>query len=184
MKIYNVIISVCCMFLICSCKKDSGSNNNSKDRFTFEYNGIVYNKTVTNNVTNAAAINTNGGPGIFIDMPSVFGGRIFFIRNGCAYLETGSDVINVTEPNCQLSIQDNFSNPQPIDSVKVYIYQSDTLNISFSDCKVKSSTDPWTGAMHQYHVCRAKGTFELTLINKNQQQIKITNGKVDQTIQF
>jgi hypothetical protein len=183
MKINFAIIFTFLVFVIFSCKKDSG-NKNDTNQFTFTYNGVVYNAAVNNNLVNAAAINVGGAPGIFIDMPSVFGGQIFFIRNGCAYLETGSDVINVTEPNCQLSIQDNFGNPQPIDSVKVYIYRSGTLNISFSECKVKSSTDPWTGATHQYQVCRAKGTFELTLINKNQQQLKITNGKVDQTIQF
>lgn len=177
-----MILAIAVILAVCSCKKDS--ENAPANIFTFEYQGVVYNAGVNNGTLNAAAIPTPGGPGVFIDIPSVFGGAIEFVSNGCAYLQPGGKAFTVTQPGCQLSNKDDFGNTTPIDSVAVYLFQSGTLNISFSECKVKSSTDPWTGATHQYQVCRAKGSFELTLINKNQQQIKITNGKVDQTIQF
>lgn len=170
-------------FIIFSCKKDSGSKIDT-NQFTFTYNGIVYNAAMNNNQANAAAINVGGASGIFIDMPSIFGGRIFFRRAGCAYLEPGSQVINVTEPNCQLSIQDNFGNPQPIDSAEAYIYQAGSLNVSFSECQFKKEVDIFTGQTNQYQVCRASGTFDLTLINKNNQKIILTNGKVNQLIRL
>ncbi len=62
--------------------------------------------------------------------------------------------------------------------------QFGNLNINFTQCEVKSGTDPWTGATHQYQVCRAAGTFDLTLVNKNNQKIILTDGNVDQFIQF
>ena len=116
-------------------------------------------------------------------MPSVFGGQIDFIRAGCAYLAPLNKVVYVNDPNCQLSIKDDYGNFQPIDSVQTYIYQSGSLNISFSNCQPKSGTDFATGLPYSYNVCRASGTFDLTLINKDNQTIKITNGVVDQMIE-
>lgn len=117
-------------------------------------------------------------------MPTVFGGRVYFLRNECAYLEPGNKVVNVVEPNCQLSIKYDFGNPQPVDSVEVYLYQSGNLDISFSSCEYKTETDIYIGQTRQYQVCRAKGTFNLTLVNKNNVTISIINGSVNELIRL
>jgi hypothetical protein len=117
-------------------------------------------------------------------MPSVFGGQIDFIRAGCAYLAPENKIVYVNDPNCQLSIKDDYGNFQSIDSVQTYIYQSGSLNISFTDCGTKSGTDFATGLPYSYQVCNAVGTFDLTLVNKNSKTIKITNGVVNESLQF
>ena len=53
-----------------------------------------------------------------------------------------------------------------------------SLNVSFSNCVAKSGVDIVTGLNYQYIDCAALGTFDLILVNKNNETIKITNGIV------
>ena len=74
---FFISISLLCLF--CSCKKNNNESEQKKDQFSFVYNGVTYNYNVINNVANAAVIKRgNHTAGIMIDMPAIFGGRIYF----------------------------------------------------------------------------------------------------------
>jgi hypothetical protein len=120
-------------------------------------------------------IGDNDQVSISIDMLQVFEGYIYFRGNGCAYMAPENSVPSITEPGCVLTDQTGGSN-FPIDSVLVYYYQSGSLNSTISDCKGYSGTDFGTGLPYAYSECKVSGTFDLTLVNKNNQTIKITNG--------
>ena len=169
---------------VCSCKKDKKNPEPVKDEFSFVYNGNTYYATVTNNIGNGGAYKGDKGPAIVIDMRSVFNGTIRFEKEGCAYLAPANTVIYINEPGCLFMTKNDFGDLVPIDSAQVYVYKSGSLNISFSDCTGHSGTDWATGLPYSYQVCRASGIFDLTLINKNNQTIEITNGKVNQHIQL
>ena len=115
-------------------------------------------------------------------MPALFGGRIYFVQPTCAYFEPGNTIVYDNYPNCQLSTQNSYGDFEPIDSSQVYIYQSGYLNVSFSNCVAKTETDIFTGDTNQYEECLASGTFDLVLVNKNSNTIKITNGVVNQFV--
>jgi hypothetical protein len=180
MKLFLVFISISSLCLFCSCKKNNISGSEQrKDQFSFVYNGTTYNYSITNNVADAGVFKrSDHTPGIMIDMPTIFGGRIFFTQPTCAYLEPGNTEVYDNYPKCQLSVKNSYGNAELIDSTQVYIYQSGSLNISFSNCVMKTETDLFTGDANQYEKCLASGTFDLVLVNK----IKITNGIVNQFV--
>jgi hypothetical protein len=184
MKCFLVLTSVSLLGLFCSCKKDNTDRSEQrKDQFSFVYNGATYNFSISNNVANAGVSKrSDHTASMIIDMPAIFGGRIYFTQPTCAYLEPGNTIIYDNYPTCQLSIKNSYGDPEPIDSALVYIYQSGSLNISFSNCVMKTETDIYTGDTNQYEVCLASGTFDLVLINKNNNTIKITNGIVNQYV--
>lgn len=173
---------ICLSSIAISCKKDKTSDAKANE-FSFKYNGTTYQNSTTGNVISAAAYSSPGGPGVFIDMPGIFGGRIFYPRKQCAWLEPGSTVV-IDDNNCNLQVQGLNGQPEPIDSERVYLYKSGSLSLVQSDCKTTKETDPWTGAQHSVTRCRIKGTFDLTLENKSHNAIQLTDGKVDQFIQF
>jgi hypothetical protein len=178
MKSSKIIIFISLALLFASCKKSDSKVEPEKDEFSFTYNGQNYNYSITGNVANAGVgKGTDGTPNIGIDMVNLFGGRVYFEKTGCAYLEPEFSYI-ILNSGCMLSVQNPSGSPLPIDSSKVFLYESGTLNISFSNCISKSGVDIITGLPYQYNDCAAIGTFDLTLKNNNNSTIKITNGIV------
>lgn len=86
------------------------------------------------------------------------------------YLEPGIGDVQISG-NCQLS-----SFGFPIDSVAVYLYESGSFNILYKNCYEKSEYDPFSSSTIKYSVCDADGTFNLTLKNKENKIINITDG--------
>jgi hypothetical protein len=178
MRYCSLLIATYTFLAILGCKKGETPANEEKDELSFVYNGTKYNYSVTNNVVNAGiGKGMDGTPNLMIDMPNAFPGRVYFEKTGCAYLEPEFASVRLAQ-GCQLKQVDQAGNLVPIDSSKVFIYQSGSLNVSFSDCSSKSGVDFVTGYNYQYNECAAIGTFGLTLANKNNELIKITDGVV------
>jgi len=178
MKKSKILIFISLAFFFASCKKSESTVVPEKDDFSFTYNGQNYNYSIFGNTANAGVgKGMNGTPNLFIDMVNLFGGRIYFEKTGCAYLEPEFSYI-ILNSGCMLSVQNPSGGPLPIDSSKVFLYESGSLNVSFSNCISKSGVDIITGLPYQYNDCAAIGTFDLTLKNNNNSTIKITNGIV------
>jgi hypothetical protein len=179
MKYSKIMIAIFFTSFFAGCKKNDSNAETKKDEFSFTYNGRNYNYSITGNVANAGVgKGIDGTPYISIDMADVFGGRIHFEKTGCAYLQPEFTYNILLNQGCQLSEITAGGNTIPIDSVKVFVYQSGSLNVSFSNCITKSGVDIFTGLNYQYDICAALGTFDLVLANKNNETIKITNGIV------
>ena len=143
--------------------------------FNFTYNGKDYHMTPYNlNVE----VSSKGKNRINIHLPGVFGGEIYFDVNGCAYMAPELTTI-YTDLHCNLTSKVDGINV-PIDSSKVFIYQSGSLNLTISDCSTNTSENPHPdgGSSSTVTSCRASGTFDLTLVNKNNETIEITNGVI------
>ena len=178
MKYLPILTAIFLTYFFIGCKKDNGDVSPEIDEFSFYYNGQKFNYSITANVANAGvAKGADGNPDIHIYMTDVFNGTIRFLNTGCAFLEPPFNTVSVGQ-GCILSSVDSLGNSIPIDSIKVFIYQSGTSNVSFTNCVRKSGFDIITGLNYQYDDCAASGTFDLTLSNKNDSTIKITNGIV------
>ena len=150
----------------------SGCSNESNEEFSFTYNGKNYHNTSSN--LNVGVI-TSGIKHIFIRMPDVFGGEIYFDLNNCAYLVPkipGSYI----GANCTLYSTDQDT---PIDSSKVFTYQSGFLNLTIEECNTKTVEDPYGIFSFEVTTCMVSGTFDLTLVNKDNETIEITNGIIN-----
>jgi hypothetical protein len=178
MKSSKILIFISFAFFFASCKKADNKVDTEKDEFSFTYNGQNYNYSITGNTANAGVgKGMDGTPNLSIDMVNLFGGRVYFEKTGCAYLEPVSSTV-ILNSGCMLSECTSSGTTVAIDSSKVFIYESGSLNISFSNCISKSRVDIITGLPYQYNDCAAIGTFDLTLKNNNNLTIKITNGIV------
>jgi len=175
LKLLASIIGILLTVVLPGCKKsDTGGG---ETEFSFMYKGQIYNYSVVNNISNAGVGKTTDGT-IFlnINFPDEFGGAIYY-QPGCAYLAPELTSIKL-EPGCTLSEIEVSGDSVPIDSEKVFLYQSGSLNVSFSNCEDHTGYDPFTNQNYTYTICDANGTFDLTLVNKNDSTIKITNGVV------
>jgi len=121
-------------------------------------------------LSDGGLISSGSTYGVLISRPDIFGGTIYFREPGCAYLEPTGTNFSLASPGCQLI------SGGPIDSTKVYFYQSGTVNISKSDCEHKREPDLVFGGFLEHDECTLSGDFSLTLVNKNNATIKITNG--------
>ena len=156
---------------ITACKKDSAQGP-PQGRLRFTYNGNQYDLSYILNGTAEWGIEKSG---IFINRPDIFNGSVHFPNDNCAFLDPAINALYVQmDMNCQLS-----SFGLPIDSVKVYLYQSGSVNIAYKNCSVKSGHDPVTGTKSSYNVCDANGSFNLVLKNKKNKTITITNGTLE-----
>ena len=168
-----ILVSVLCV----SCKKN-GTKVEPQNVFSFTYKGQTYRSSRTGDVVNAGVgRNQDGSPTVRIGMYDVFGGQIYFESQNCAYLEPQFKSIRANR-GCILLEVNTVGQLVPIDSVKVFIYQSGSKNISFSNYVSRTETDLFTGASRTYTLCSAAGTFDLTLVNKNKETIKITDGVI------
>ncbi len=172
------LLFVSLALILVSCSKDENPNIPETDKFNWTYNGRTYNLIIKNDVANAGAgKGQNGNVAIIFDMSEALGGTIHFEKD-CAYLEPLGSSISQNE-GCLLTDKDEAGNIIPIDSTKVFIYQSGSFNISFSKCVKKTSVDLLTGQSSQYDDCAASGSFDLTLVNKDNDIIVISDGIVD-----
>jgi|GEM_PF-6758024 len=164
-SIFIIILSGCG-------KKNEPPLEIGEPKFSFEFNGTKYSGP---GVAGYIVYNGSFG-GLFIERDDLFGGSIYFYKNSslsnnCAYLmPTGQQVV-AQQPGCIL-----YNSGNPIDSVKVYLYRSGSMNYSTSNCKHKKEPDFVFGGYIEYDVCDINGTFSLTLGNKNNQTIVITKG--------
>src|SRR5258708_37431470 len=101
----------------------------------------------------------------------IFTAPIYYKKPNCAYYATDNTGVNVTG-NCQLT---NFSG-SPIDSAAVYIYQSGSLNVSYSNCNAVKLID-LSGNHVTLTYCDMEGSFDLVLKNNENKLITITDGK-------
>ncbi len=171
------LLFISLVFILVACSKDETPTIYEIDTFSWAYNGRSYNLVYKDNTSNAGArINMNRIPAISFDMVDELGGSIYF-EKACAYLEPLGSIIYENE-GCVLTEKDGTGNIIPIDSTKVYIYQSGFFNISISNCTKKTAVDLLTGDSYQYDDCTVSGTFDLTLVNKEDATIKITDGIV------
>ncbi len=141
--------------------------------FNFTYNGKDYHYTPQisgyDNIDIYSGVYNTETRRIYLGLNDVFGGEIYFDIFNCAYLNLSSSLV-ILSNECKLSSFQN-GHDMPIDSSKVFIYQSGSLNLMIADCKTHYLLgNPW------YNSCTASGTFELTLANNNNETIKITNG--------
>jgi hypothetical protein len=172
------VLLVALTFILVGCSKDEYAKTSETDSFSWTYNGRIYTYSIKDNVANAGAKKgINGSVSIMLDMSETLGGTIYFEKD-CAYLEPlGSTVL--MEQGCVLTERDGAGYVIPIDSTKVFIYQDGAFNVSFSNCVTKTSVDFFTGESSQYNDCAASGSFSLTLVNKNNVSIVISDGKVN-----
>ncbi len=163
-----LIISPIVVLFTC-CKK---SGDDKVNQLNFEFNGTKHKL-----LNNAGILIFGGEPDVvYIERPDLFGGNIYYhanssISNNCAYLYPTGAELRVHQPGCIIE-----SVGSPMDSVKVYLYRSGNLTFSKSNCRRKREPNPFTAGTIEYNVCDVKGTFDLTLGNKNNQTIKITRG--------
>lgn len=106
--------------------------------------------------------------GLKINRPDIFGGVIEIdcdIQGNilCAYL-------NPTGMNVSGACNNLLNNGAPIDSVKVFWYESGSVNFGWSDCK--NIPNGYQGEQD----CAINGSFNITLTNKNNQKIILSNG--------
>jgi hypothetical protein len=144
-----------------------------KDVFVFTYNGQTYHHRVED-YASAIVQSYDDKLSISIKMLDVFGGEIYFDEKDCAYLAPEYYKVYHDE-NCNLRTQSN-GHIVPIDSTKVFIFQSGYLNASLTDCQ--THTSDLGIAVYTYVTCIASGTFELTLVNNIDETVEITNGTI------
>ncbi|MBL0271508.1 MAG: hypothetical protein IPQ06_00190 [Chitinophagaceae bacterium] len=162
------------IILVQSCKKQAADVPAATEypEFSFTYNGQTY-----SGMNNCELLMDNGSrlEGIGINKEDVFGGKIFFYSqafnpsapfNNCAFLQPTGTLIVKNLPGCLLT---NF-NGSPIDSSRVFIYNSGSISTAYTNCKLK--TDPFTNI--QYEECRVTGSFSLVIGNNSGQTKKIT----------
>ena len=141
--------------------------------FVFTYNGKTYHQRVEAYFT-AGVQSFHDKLSIFINMVDVFGGEIYFDEKNCAYLAPEYYKVYHDE-DCNLDARIN-NQIVPIDSTKVFIYQSGYLNASLTNCQ--THTTDLGISVYTYTTCIASGTFELTLVNKIDETIEITSGTI------
>src|SRR4030095_2361178 len=166
----RLLLVISAIVVLFSCKKTGDEKKEHK--FSFEFNGKKY-----NDPSNASIILVSGGLDLlFIERKDLFGGEIFFyanssISNNCAYLVPAGEHYVAHLPGCIL-----YDGGVPVDSVTTYYYRSGNFSYSKSNCLRKTEISPTTGARVEFDVCDVSGSFSLTLGNKINKTIAITNG--------
>jgi len=168
----TVTLIFCIFFFVFSgltaCKKSDMGHSPLDGKFSFTYNGIKYVLPYKEGVAEWSV-----WPGLYIYRPDLFDGTIRMPSAYCGYLEPQYDDNISVGANCQLSSK--YSG-YTIDSVEVYFYQSGFFNISYKNCREQKEYQPYSGRTLVYDVCDAYGTFDLTLRNKENKTIVITDG--------
>jgi hypothetical protein len=163
-------------FLVTGCKKNNPVIS-YETKIDFTYNGQSYSRTSPSRILSNLIVVQNefllvNFAGLEIDDDAVLGGDIFILSKSpgaiqCAYFQpTGLSVHDVFG-NCSTLL----SGSDPIDSLRVYWYESGSLNFSYTDCKAVTNA-----IVSGQKDCAISGNFDLTLTNKNNQKMRLTNG--------
>jgi hypothetical protein len=172
----KIIILSAFFSVFAGCKKSIDSISSYETKISFTYNGQQYNHSSTSSIMTDNIL-VQGIPlfvnftGIAIEDPGLLGGTIIILSRSsgniqCSYLRPTGMLVSSATGNCNLTNGGN-----PIDSVQVYWYESGSINFSYSDCRNLTGT-----TIPGQRDCRITGSFDLTLTNKNNQKIKLTNG--------
>lgn len=159
--------AICFLLFLPGCKKnpDIVQVATESPEFSFTYNGQTY-----TGMSNCLLL-TSGDrlEGFAINKEDVFGGKIYYYSQptNCAFLQPSGTLIAKNFPGCTLTNADG----SPIDLSRVFIYQSGSINTTYSNCKHKK--DPFTNI--EYNECIVTGSFSLAVGN-NAGQIKNITG--------
>jgi hypothetical protein len=153
------------LFGLSDCKKSSVEHKASDNTFSFRYNGSQYSLTPLKDEYRVDSMT------IWIARFDIFTALINYKKPNCAYYATDNTLVNVTG-NCQLTNGAGL----PIDSAVVYIYQSGSLNVSYSNCNAVKLTD-LSGNHVTVTYCDMEGSFDLVLKNNENKLINISDGK-------
>jgi len=164
-KLLSIAFSLTAILFSTACSKQDEIHG----EFSFTYNGEEYHNTPSNLDADGFDFSDEGKYHINIYMPDVFDGEIYFDISNCAYMNLSGTYVTLGQ-HCNLTAYAD-GQTMPIDSSKVFIYQSGSLKHSISDCKKHS-----LGSGLDWTTCRASGSFDLTLKNKDNETIEITNG--------
>ncbi|MBC7875011.1 MAG: hypothetical protein H7Y01_13495 [Ferruginibacter sp.] len=172
---YKFLIFFICLFLA-GCKKLFDTTS-YETKINFTYNGQQYTRTSPSRILTDLLFVQNeflvvNFTGLRIEDPSLLGGNIYIDARTqgpvrCAFLSPPGTSVFAAGGNCN-NLQ---SGNGPIDSVSVYWYESGSLNFSYSDCKAVT-----VAIVQGQKDCAISGTFDLSLTNKNNQKIRLTNG--------
>jgi len=173
-NLISILTTTVVILLANACTKQTETILEPDSEFSFTYNGNDY--PYKSKYSGSVGVSRQGIRSIYIHRADVFGGDIYFNMNNCAYM--APELSNVyRDPACNLTSHIN-GQILPIDSSKVFTYQSGSLNLTISECKTYPNKYSISGPS-SYSVCKASGTFNLTLVNKGGETIEITNGIIN-----
>lgn len=157
------IVGILLLLGFAACKKSSPGHTASENSFSFTYNGTRYSLDALGEYQ-ADSMN------IQITALDIFGAAIIYQKPDCAFYATDHTVVNVSG-SCQLTNGSGL----PIDSAAVYIYQSGSLNVSYSNCSSESLID-LSGNHVTAQYCDMEGNFDLVLKNNENKLVTISDG--------
>ncbi len=162
-SLYAVCIII--LFGLTDCKKSNTAPTAADDTFSFNYNGIQYSLKPLSDEYRVDSMT------ISITRPDIFTGAILYKKPDCAYYAKDNSTVYMSG-KCQLT----NGSKQPIDSANVYIFQSGSLNVSYSNCSSYTVTD-FSGHKATITNCDMVGTFNLVLKNSENKLVTLSNGK-------
>lgn len=168
-KTIQITAAAIIWLLLSACNKDTmEGRSTNKSSLAFKYNGMQYNLTYVDYPVLEWSASDHG---LLINRPDIFNAVISFPRTGCAFSEPYQGAI-YDNGNCELL----NSSGSAIDSVSIYIYESGTLDFSYTNCEIKQLYDPVTGTNYTRQLCDGNGSFNLALKNKEDNHITISDG--------
>jgi hypothetical protein len=168
-----LFFAACLIFSACKKSGSSAIDIAPHNALTYEFQGKIYDGADgTEGRWDLIYNNNKNITGIRIYRPDLFGGSVNFIAPGCAYLSTNSNILINEDINCAITYADGT----PIDSSKVYFYQSGTFTSTTSNCTHQSGYV--IIGVGSYDLCDIVVNFSVTLVNNKGDKIEIKNGKV------
>jgi hypothetical protein len=157
-------VGIIILFSLTGCKKTNDGHSANDNTFSFSYNGSHYSLAPLNFEYGADSVT------IGITRLDIFSAPIYYKKPDCAYYAADNSSVFVTG-DCQLTNGSGL----PIDSAVVYVYQSGSLNVTYSNCNSVSLMD-LSGNHVTAEYCDMEGNFELVLKNNENKLITISDG--------
>ena len=178
--VQNLMITICIALILNACKKEDDDYVPYVHELTFTFNGQNHKLTsqwTTMDLFDITSFRFIYNGGFNIHRTDLFGGSIHVMYNRqtrgveCAWLQPENYPL-ITALDCNnLNVAG-----MPIDSVKVFWLHSVNYSEGLSNCKSTQSA--------QHKQCQLDANFSLTLVNKNNEKIILTNGKVRARIEL
>lgn len=169
-RLFFLLSGIFFLLQLTNCNKHSTDTPPAAEQpeFSFTYNGQTYSGM------NYCAVMLDGGSrleGVHILKEDILGGKIiYYTQPGCAYLQPTGTLISPNMPGCLLT---NYGG-SIIDSSRVFIYRSGSINLSYSNCVHKKYPNIIFGGFFEYDECTVTGDFSLLLGNNSGQTKSIT----------